>query len=140
MNTRYIKRIYGLTMALRMGNKRKLFAFAARNYNLQYYELNPNFSIQPGTVFRTTFIYKYQDKQNIYGDADEHATLSTFGAEVKYSSFKNGVVSASFNLISIGYNADANSPVAFEMLESLRRGKNLTWELNIQKNLSGICR
>ena len=138
MNTRtYIKRIYGLTMALRMGNKENYSAFAARNYNLQYYELNPNFSIQPGTVFRTTFIYKYQDKQNIYGDADEHATLSTFGAEVKYSSFKNGVVSASFNLISIGYNADANSPVAFEMLESLKRGKNLTWELNIQKNLSG---
>ena len=49
----------------------------------------------------------------------------------------NSKLLASFNLISIGYNADANSPVAFEMLESLKRGKNLTWELNIQKNLSG---
>lgn len=138
LNTRsYIRRIYGLTLALRNGNKENYSAFATRNYNIRFYETEPRFSIQPGTVFRTTFIYKYQDKQNIYGDATEHATLSTFGAEVKYSSFKNGVISASFNLISIGYNADANSPIAFEMLESLKRGKNLTWELNIQKNLSG---
>lgn len=138
LNTRsYFKRVYGVTLSLKYGNKENYSAFFTRNYNIRFYEAEPHFSIQPGTVFRTTFIYKYQDKQNIYGDATEHATLSTFGAEVKYSSFKNGVVSFTFNLISIGYNADANSPIAFEMLESLKRGKNFTWDLNVQKNLSG---
>ena len=41
--------------------------------------------------------------------------------------------------MSIGYNGDANTSIAFEMLEGLKEGQNLTWGLSIQRNLgSGL--
>ena len=46
---------------------------------------------------------------------------------------------AKFNLVSIGYNGDANTSIAFEMLEGLKEGQNLTWGVSIQRNLgSGL--
>ncbi len=132
-----IKRVYGLNVGARLGEKENLSAFINRNYTIAYQELEPRLSVQPGTVFRTTFIYKLQAKDNIYADGNEHTEINTLGMEVKYSSVKNGVAGASLNLISIGYNAPENTPLAFEMLEGLRRGKNITWDLNLQRNLSG---
>lgn len=132
-----VKRIYGLNMGLRAGSKENISAFINRNYTIVYQELEPRLSIQPGTVFRTTFYYKLQSKDNTYSDSNEHTEINTLGTEIKYSSIKNGVVSANVNIISIGYNANENTPLAFEMLEGLKRGKNITWELNVQRNLSG---
>jgi hypothetical protein len=96
----------------------------------------PKLSIQPGTVFRTTVFYKGQLKENMYSDSNEKTEINTVGAEIKYSSIKNGVAGAAINLITIGYNANENTPIAFEMLEGLKRGKNITWELSLQRNLS----
>ncbi len=138
LNTRtYFKRVYGLTTALKYETKQNSSVFTNRNYEIAGYSIEPRFSVQPGTVFRTTLIYKYQDKQNVIELADEHATITTIGAECKYSSFKNGVASLGVNLVSIGYNADVNSPLAFEMLEGLKKGRNYTWEISLQKNLTG---
>ena len=138
LNTRtYFKRVYGLTTALKYETKQNSSVFTNRNYEIAGYSIEPRFSVQPGTVFRTTLIYKYQDKQNVIELANEHATITTIGAECKYSSFKNGVASLGMNIISIGYNADVNSPLAFEMLEGLKKGRNYTWEISLQKNLTG---
>jgi hypothetical protein len=42
-------------------------------------------------------------------------------------------------MVAISYNAQANTPIAFEMLEGLKAGTNFTWGLNIQRNLgSGL--
>ena len=41
-----------------------------------------------------------------------------------------------FSLIQIGYNAVGNSPVAYEMLEALQPGKNYTWNVGMQRNIS----
>ncbi|HMY13781.1 MAG: hypothetical protein K1X73_03615 [Bacteroidia bacterium] len=138
LNTRtYFKRVYGVTTALKYETKQNSSVFTNRNYEIAGYAIEPRFSVQPGTVFRTTLIYKYQDKQNVIELANEHATITTIGAECKYSSFKNGVASLGVNIISIGYNADVNSPLAFEMLEGLKKGRNYTWEISLQKNLTG---
>ena len=41
-----------------------------------------------------------------------------------------------FSVIDINYNAAENTPIAYEMLEGLRPGTNLTWSVGIQRNLS----
>jgi hypothetical protein len=138
INTRsYFKKMYGVTLALRRGLKDNNSVFSNRNYSILSYETEPRLSIQPGTVFRSTFIYKYQNKRNIGGVTNEKTAINTLGLELKYSSFKNGVASFNINLINIDYKSDINTPLAFEMLEGLKPGRNLTWEVGLQKNLSG---
>ena len=41
-----------------------------------------------------------------------------------------------FSLYQNKFVGDAQSPVAFQMLEGLQPGKNMTWRLLIQKNLT----
>ena len=42
---------------------------------------------------------------------------------------------AKFDLINIRYNADANTALAYEMLEALKTGKNATWNVSYQREL-----
>jgi hypothetical protein len=39
-------------------------------------------------------------------------------------------------LILIKFNDTENSSVAYEMLNALSKGQNVTWELNYQRNLN----
>jgi hypothetical protein len=48
---------------------------------------------------------------------------------------EKGTVSGTINILNINYNGEINSPLGFEMLESLRPGLNYTWTLNYQRNL-----
>ncbi|MBL0098549.1 MAG: hypothetical protein IPP46_20255 [Bacteroidetes bacterium] len=48
---------------------------------------------------------------------------------------KKGLLTTRFNLVKISYNAESNTSIAFEMLEGLKEGTNLTWGVNIQRNL-----
>ena len=43
---------------------------------------------------------------------------------------------AEFSLYQNTFEGDASQPVAFQMLEGLRPGRNLTWRLLLQKNLT----
>ena len=40
------------------------------------------------------------------------------------------------NYIQITFNDSENSPIAYEMLEGLRTGRNITWGLAYQQNLA----
>jgi hypothetical protein len=40
-------------------------------------------------------------------------------------------------MIQIAFNGTPNTPVAFEMLEGLRSGRNYTWSAAYQRTLSG---
>ena len=61
------------------------------------------------------------------------------GLEVRYSELKKGIFSARFNVVSILYTGENNTALAYEMLESLKKGTNLTWGCSMQRNLgSGL--
>lgn len=131
-----IKRIYGLSVSAEQGKKVNGSPFLNRNYDIHFLSLKPKLSIQPGVVFRTTFNYQLQMKENVFGDTDEKTEIHSIGSEIKYSSVKRGNAEAKLTFIRINYNADENTPLAFEMLEGLKKGNNITWQLSIQRNLS----
>jgi hypothetical protein len=41
-----------------------------------------------------------------------------------------------FSLFDNNFSGDANSAIAFQMLEGLQPGRNMTWRLLVQKNLT----
>ena len=54
---------------------------------------------------------------------------------VKYQ-LKKGVINATVNYIMINYVGESNTSVAFEMLEALQPGNNITWNLSYQRTLA----
>ncbi len=78
---------------------------------------------------------EFQDKKNTIGDL-ETLKQTKFGTSFNYSNDKKFTANGEFSFINNEFNGDELSPVAFQMLEGLQSGKNLTWRLFLQKNLT----
>lgn len=120
-----------------LGNKRSESDFLTnRAFNIDYYELSPEFSYQPGTTFRLSLLGSYREKFNSDSLGGQQATIRDLGTEVRYNIQTKGSLLANFNFIVIDYDDDENTALAYEMLEALRTGNNITWNLSYQRNLS----
>lgn len=110
--------------------------FTTRNYSIVYYEAEPKFNFQPSTAFRASISFKYTDKKNNADLGGEQATLQNYGVELKYNVLQKGSLNFKVNFIQIKYNGEQNTSLAFEMLDALQIGQNITWGLTYQRNLS----
>jgi hypothetical protein len=110
--------------------------FSTRNFSISYYELEPKFNYQPNTSFRASVSFKYTDKKNKTEFGGEYATLQDYGAEIKYNVLQKGSLNLKGNFIQIKYNGSQNTSLAFEMLDALKQGQNITWGIAYQRNLS----
>ena len=110
--------------------------FSSRNYLIESYETEQRLIFQPNTFFRLSSIYKYNQKQNKIEGGFQTAFINTFAAELKYNQSEKGSLTGRLDLILIKFNDTENSSVAYEMLNALSKGQNVTWELNYQRNLN----
>ena len=133
-----ISKLFGVSVFGENGYKQNFSEyFSTRDFNIRYGSIEPRFSIQPNNNFRITLSYEYKLKKNGLGELQEISSQDDFGLELKYSSIKRGAVTAKINYINIAYNGADNNSIAYEMLEGLKTGKNLTWGASIQQSLSG---
>ena len=138
LNTRWnITREVGIQNSAENGYKlNNSEFFVQRNYRISYYSDEPKISYQPGVAFRVSVGYKFIFKENepeFGGEKSDQHRLST---ELRYSTVKAGSFTARAGVIRILYNADVNTPIAFEILEGFRPGDNITWGLSLQRNIS----
>jgi hypothetical protein len=119
------------------GNKNNKSEYLnSRDYTINYFETENTLSFQPNTFFRTSLNFTYTEKKNKIG-LKESSINRKSGIEIRYNIKANGSLMSKINYINISYsNANNNTPVAFEMLEGLKAGQNITWNLMYQQNLS----
>jgi hypothetical protein len=110
--------------------------FGSRNYRIVYYETEPKINYQPNTSFRASISFKYTDKKNSNEFGGQRAILQDYGVEIKYNVLQKGSLNLKANYIQIGFNGSENSAIAFEMLDALRVGNNITWGASYQRTLS----
>lgn len=110
--------------------------FLQNNYQLDLWSMQAEVQYQPGTRYRASARYQYSDKQNTSGTQGEKATLHRTGAEFRFNMPQKGTLLAQGEWILTGYNAPAQSSIAFEMLEGLNPGTNFTWMVSYQHMLS----
>jgi len=115
--------------------KRSSLFFGSGNYNISYFETEPKFSYQPGTTFRVSVSYKYSEKYNSADLGNQKAFTNNFGMELKYNVLNKGSLQLKANYIEIKYNDSQNTTIAFEMLDGLKTGQNITWNVSYQRNL-----
>jgi hypothetical protein len=132
-----ITRVFQLSAEALKGLKtNKSEYFNTRDYNINYAEIEPKFTYQPNVAFKLILSFKYVEKVNNFNDSNNVVLNNNYGAELRFNEAAKGSFSAKINYIKINYNSNANTPVAFEMLDGLVPGNNITWNVGYQRTLA----
>lgn len=115
--------------------------FQNRNYNINTRQIEPKISFQPSVKFRVSVSGIYAEKKNDLetelnvGNLEE-STNASFSTEFQFNQAGKGTFSLTASYINIKFNAAENNSLAFEMLDGLTNGNNITWDLRWQRNLA----
>ncbi len=110
--------------------------FTSKNYRINSISSEPKVSYQSKVAWRWQLAYKYSNKENTLSTLNEKSLSNKLSSELRYNTPKKGSYSAKASFINIDYNAQVNTPIAFEMLEGFRPGNNFTWGISLQRNMS----
>lgn len=130
-----LSRTFTLILEAEDGNKINTADYVSgRNFVIDYSTIQAKFSYQPSTKFRVSLEGIYEDKLNIIGL--EEAVISNVGTEVRYNVLEKGSLSAKINYVNNKYTGDDNTNLAYEMLDALKTGNNLTWQVLYQRSIN----
>ncbi len=130
-----VSRVHSIELKLtdfKRGNRSEFFQ--NRDYTILGEQIEPKFTFQPSVKYRISFSGIYAAKKNELGN--ERAFNNSFTTEFQYNQAGKGTFMLSASYINIKYNAVENNSLAFEMLEGLTAGDNVTWDLRWQRNLA----
>jgi len=128
---------YQINLKAQQGEKANTSeVFQARNFDIDYQSIAPKLIIQSGKKVRLSILTAYTEKRNQQELGNELAIIRKAGVEYAYNIVGKGTIVAELNYLLIDYNGQGNSALAFEMLEGLQNGQNLTWGVTIQQNLA----
>jgi len=109
--------------------------FSDRTYTLVSNSAEPKLTFQPDPATRLSLSYEYSKKENTYSESGEVSTGQSVNLEGRYSTVRMGIFTAKFSYIQLTFNGQQNTSLAYDMLEGLNTGKNLTWSLSAQRSL-----
>ncbi|MBD0831006.1 hypothetical protein [Aestuariibaculum sediminum] len=109
--------------------------FLSKNYNFNETRLSPKISYLFNDNSRFDIYYQYANKENTIGNF-EALKQSKYGTSFTFANTNKSSIIGEFNYFSNAFNGNANTPVAYQMLEGLQPGKNFTWSLLAQKKLT----
>lgn len=130
-----LKRTWTISTDVKKGNKTAASDYLnGRNYALDYLQIQPILSWQPGNTGRLNVKTLYTEKTNTLGM--EHAIIQKIGLEGVLSDVKKGTLQCELNYYKIAYNGESNNSLTFDMLEGLNTGNNITWSLTVQRTVA----
>jgi len=109
--------------------------YGSKNFELKGYQLAPKISYLFSKSTSWDLFYEFQKKDNKIGEL-EKLNQQRLGTSFTYASEKQLTMNGEFSLYQNKYKGDELAPVAYQMLEGLQPGQNLTWRLLVQKNLT----
>ncbi len=109
--------------------------FSSKNFNFDEVLLNPKLSYLFSDNSRFDIFYKYTIKKNSIGNL-ESLKQQNLGLGFNFSKNTKSAINGEVNYFSNNFTGNANTPVAYQMLEGLQPGKNFTWTLLAQKKLT----
>ena len=109
--------------------------YASRNFELNSISTEPKISYLFTKNTSLALFYEFQNKENTINDK-EKLKQQKIGLNFVYSSEQKFTINGEYSLINNNFTGSQLSPVAFQMLEGLQAGKNSTWRLLLQKNIT----
>lgn len=109
--------------------------FAVKNFEIEGYLIAPKIAYLFSQSTSLDFFYEFQNKENNTFDF-EVLKQHRLGTSFTYVGKKQFTVNGELSLYNNDFTGNATSAVGFQMLEGLQPGRNQTWRLLIQKNLT----
>lgn len=119
-------------------------AFDTRDFDIESWEAGPKLSWLPGRTFRLSGKLNYQKSRNLLASA-EKANQLDWNVELNWNptskenaqGFKAATsLRGKLTFADIRYTGQANSAVAYTMLEGLQDGRNFLWSVVLERQLS----
>lgn len=111
--------------------------FSSKNFNIDESSLFPKLSYLVGANTHFDLFYQYSNKENTLSNLEQLKQNKygvSFGLTGKDAA--KGSINGEFNFINNAFEGNSNSPVGFQLLEGLQPGRNLTWNVIVQKKLT----
>lgn len=132
-----IRKKFTLKASAKQGTKSARADYVTgRDFELNYYFLEPSLIFQPNTVFRVTLDGRMSEKKNSEILGGEVASVLEIGTTIKFNQKEKGSLQGGFKMVNIIYTGQQNSALGFEMLEALKPGVNYTWNMGYQRSIS----
>lgn len=109
--------------------------YGAKNFLLHNIGTHPKISYLFSQNARLELFYEWKNKENIQGDL-ETLTQHRIGTSFNWTTSQKFLLNGEFSFYQNNFNGNHLSAVAYQMLEGLQPGKNLTWRLLFQRNLT----
>ena len=109
--------------------------FSSRNFEIESFQIEPKIGYLFSKNASWDLFYEFQRKKNQIGVL-ENLTQVRFGTTFTYNSERGFSMNGEFSMYNNPFEGNALSAVGFQMLEGLQPGKNQTWRLLLQKNLT----
>ena len=109
--------------------------YPTRNFEIEGFKASPKVAYLFSKNASWDVFYEFQNKENQIG-AFESLNQNRFGSSFTFNSEKGFSVNGEFSLYNNSFEGNSLSAVGFQLLEGLQIGKNQTWRLFLQKNLT----
>jgi hypothetical protein len=127
-----VKKIYTLRLTWLFANKESGSDFMSnRNFSFTHHSFAPEIALQSSTKFRYSVFADLAGKRSPQG---ERADLTSFGAEMRALQ-NDRIFQVKIKQTKIRYNAEINTPLAYDMLDALQTGSNWLWEASVQQKI-----
>jgi len=110
-------------------------SFSNRNFNINENQFQPKLSYIFNENAQFDVFYQFTNKKNTIENL-ETLSQNNYGFSFTYNNAQKVALTGEFNYFDNDYSGNANSPVAFQILEGLQPGRNFTWSLIAQKKLT----
>ena len=109
--------------------------FSSKDFVIHYFKQGGILAWQVTQKLRFNLNYYYTDQHNTLTDPFEKEYQQDGGLEARYNWLSKAIISARVDYISIKYDYDPSTPIAYEMLAGLRPGDNFTWTASWNQRL-----
>lgn len=110
--------------------------FDNRNYDIEYYAFEPKLIYTKGTTLRTSFSYRYDNKDGSSYSGPETSRISSLNAEAKYNVLQRSVLTGKLTYSKIDFTGPTNTTLSYIMLDGLQPGKNVLWNFDFTRRLA----
>lgn len=106
-----------------------------RNFNIESQKIESKIGYLFSKNASWSLVYEFQQKENQMGSF-EALQQTRIGSLFIYNNDKGYSLNGEFSMYKNAFKGNAISAVGFQMLEGLQPGKNQTWRLLLQKNIT----
>jgi hypothetical protein len=111
--------------------------FDFRNYTIKSLSFMPKLSFIFDETSNVEAFFEYHNKHNPM-TTNEKLLQTKWGVNLSLLSIKNLTLTGNFSFVNNNFSGNATSAVGFQMLEGLQPGKNLVWQVLLQRSITNF--